>query len=651
MSKHLPPKENKHLKEQEPKRPRRIMDDSRAAAKIHPDFGLTKRNIIETALSFALYIAACFTHFEGWVKLAVFAVPFAAAVYTVLLRAIEEISFGDYFDDSVLIIVASVAAFAIMQFNVGAAIMVLYRISKLLEAFAAATRGKMYDAMNMRLPQSIRVEVGGDIEEMLPQEAETGEIFVVDPGEMVALDGVVVEGMSSLDTYALTGEEESITVSVGDKICSGCVNVSAPLRVRAEKIFADSYITRTSDALCSTQKYKSGHEKLVGRFERIYTPLLTAVALLIAVLPPIFNGEWRLWIGRGIILLILSNTAALSVLTSLGYLAAVAVAAKNGITIKGTRFVEALFRARTVVLNKTGTITEGKYTVIDVAPRSMTDYDLLCIAAVAEHNSEHPIAKSIRAASCGYDGGIQEEIKTETIPGRGISTVVHGKHIYVGNAALLEEHSIHCDVPRRAGTAIHVALNDKYCGYIVLTDKVREGAFDALEELRVLGVKETVMLTADVRSVARPVAASLNFEMVKPELMPEAKISAVEYLLATKPERTSLAYVCDKASDAEVLERADVGVALAALGCDEALDCADVLLLADNIKALPAAVRICKQATEAALQNSLLFLAERLLLIILALTGLVPILAAAIIDLVCSALMFANTYRNIIKKY
>lgn len=651
MSKHLPPKENKHLKEQEPKRPRRIQEDSYTAAKIHPDFGFTKRNIIETALALALYIGACFTHFDGWIKLAVFAVPFVAAAYTVLLRAIEEVSLGDFFDDSILILISSIAAFAIMQFNVGAAIMALYRVSKLLEAAAVNTSSKMYDAMNMRLPQSIRVEVGGNIEEMLPQEAEVGEIFAVDPGEMIALDGVVVEGMSALDTYALTGEEESIAVSVGDKICAGCVNVSAPLRVRVEEIFADSYITRTSDALNSAQKYKSEHEKLLGRFERIYTPVLTAAALLVALLPPIFNGEWRLWIGRGIILLILANTAALSVLTSLGYLGAVAVSARNGITIKGTRFVEALYRAKTVVLNKTGTITEGKYTVIDVAARGMTDYDLLCIAAVAEQNSKHPIAKAIRAASGGFNSGSREKIKTETIPGRGISSVVRGKHIYVGNAALLEEHSIHCDVPRRAGTAIHVALNDKYCGYIVLTDKVRDGAFDALEELRVLGVRETVMLTADVRSVARPVASSLNFEMVKPELMPEAKISAVEYLLATKPERTSLAYVCDKASDADVLERADVGVALAALGCDEALDCADVLLLADNIKALPTAVRICKQASEAALQNSVFFLAERLILIVLALSGLVPILPAAIIDLVCSALMFANTYRNIIKKY
>lgn len=651
MSKHLPPKEKKPIIDSDKLRLPRVITGKRVKARVHSDFGFTKRNIIETAVAIALYTAACFTHFDGWIKLAVFAVPFAAAAYTVVIRAIEEISAGEYLDDSVLIIAASVAAFAIMQFNAGAAIMVLYRVCKLLEAAAYSISDKIYDKMNMRLPDGLNVETQDGLENIFPQDAERGMIFVVEPGEMIALDGVIIEGMSAVDISMLTGGDETVTVSKGDRVRAGSINVSAPLRIRVTKLFEDCTVARMCGALNNAQKYKSKHEKIIERFERIYTPVLAATGLLAAVVPPIFNGEWRSWIGRGIILLILSNTAAISATTALSYLGAVAAAAKRGVVIKGTRFVEALYRAKTMVFNKTGTITEGKYSIIDVVPSCMTEEDLLCLAALAEQKSEHRIAKAIKDACAGFNVDAQDECKMETIPGRGVSTIVRGRHIYVGNAALLEEHSIHCSVPRRAGTAIHVALNDKYCGYIILSDKVRDGAFDALEELRVLGVRETVMLTADVRSVARPVAASLNFEMVKPELTPEGKISATEYLLATKPERTSLAYVCDMVGDAEALERADVGVSLAALSSENAIEAADVLIMADDLKLLPTAVRVCKLASEAAIENSLLFAAERILLVILALCGALPIIAAAVVDLVCTALMFINTFRNILKKY
>lgn len=651
MSKHLPPKEKKPIIDSDMRRLPRIMTGKRIKARVHSDFGFTKRNIIETTLAIVLYTAACFTHFEGWIKLAVFAVPFVAAAYTVVIRAIEEISAGEYLDDSVMIIAASIAAFAITQFNAGAAVMVLYRVCKLLEAAAYTTSDKIYDKMNMRLPDGLNVETQDGLENIFPQDAERGMVFVVEPGEMIALDGVIIEGMSAVDISMLTGGDETVTVSRGDKICAGSINVSAPLRIRVTKLFEDCTVSRMCSALNDAQKYKSKHERIVERFERIYTPVLAAAGLLAAVIPPIFNGEWRSWIGRGIILLLLSNTAAISATTALSYLGAVAAAAKNGVVIKGTRFVEALYRAKTMVFNKTGTITEGKYSIIDIVPSCMAEEDLLCLAALAEQESEHRIAKAIKDACAGFNVDAQDGCKMETIPGRGVSTIVRGRHIYVGNAALLEEHSIHCAVPRRAGTAIHIALNDKYCGYIILSDKVRDGAFDALEELRVLGVRETVMLTADVRSVARPVAASLNFEMVKPELTPEGKISATEYLLATKPERTSLAYVCDMVGDAEALERADVGVSLAALNCENAVEAADVLIMADDLKLLPAAVRVCKLASEAAIENSLLFVAERLLLVILALCGVLPIIAAAVVDLVCTALMFINTYRNILKKY
>ena len=604
MSKHLQQKE-RHLKMPEIRKPRRAAKANRLAAREHPDFGFTKRNIIETLLSAALYIGACFTHFDGWISLAVFAVPFLAAVCTVAVRAAEEAAAGDYLNESILVIAAAIAAFALGQFSAGAVVMVLYRVGKLLEAAAVNTSRKIYAEMKKRLPDSINVETEAGLEKMHPQEAGVDDIFVAAPGEMLALDGIVIEGMSSLDISMLTGETENITVAPGSRAISGCINVSAPLRIRAETIFAESTAAKICAALENVQKYKSNHEKYIERFERIYTPA-----------------------------------------------AAAAIAAKCGIVIKGTRFVEALSRAKTMVFNKTGTITEGKYTVLDVVPRDkMTDYELLCIAAAAEQQSEHPIAKAICAACGGFEREVEGEVKTENIPGRGVSSVVRGKHVYVGNAALLEEHGIHCDIPKRGGAAIHVAVDDVYCGYIIVSDRVREGAFDCLEELRVLGVQNTVMLTSDVRSIARPVAASLNFEMVKPELMPEGKVSAVEYLRATKPDRTSLAYICDRASDADVLERADVGVTLAALGSDAAFDSADVLIMADELRKLPESVRICRQAADAAWQNSAVFAGARLLLLILGVSGALSISGAAAADFIVSVLMFANSYRTIFRKY
>lgn len=631
------------------KKSRKNVPDSRITVREHPNFGFTKRNIIETALSAALFIAVCFMPFEGLLSMVVFAVPFIAAAYTVFFRAVEEISEGNFLDESILVIAASAAAFVAGQYAGGAAVMVFYRVGALMEAAAVNINGKMYAEMRKRLPENVNIETETGVECRRPESAAEDDVYRASEGEMLALDGVVIEGMSALDTSALTGTAENITVTEGSRVFSGCINAAAPIRVKADKIYADSTASRVCAALESAPRYKSSAEKNIAKFERVYTPCIAVAALLIAVLPPIFGGGWRTWIGRGAIFLALSNTAALGVTTAQAYLGAVAVAAKNGIVVKGTRFIEALSEAKTMIFNKTGTITEGKYTVIDVVPKEGTEEDLLRVAAAAEQNSKHPIARAICAA-CGFGHG-GTDVKTESIPGRGVSTTVDGRHIYVGNAALLEQQGIHCDIPKRSGAAVHVALNDKYCGYIILADKVREGAFDSIEAMRVMGVKNTVLLTADVRSVARPVASALNFEMVKAEQTPENKISAVEYLLATKPEGSSLAYVCDRASDAGALERADVGISLASLGSYAAMDSADVLIMADDIRRLPEAVRIARRGANAAKYNALAFIILRLVLIILAVSGLVSVLAAAAIDLAGMAVMFANSFRTVYKKY
>lgn len=652
MSKHYPQKETKqrHMKPDAPKRPARAAA-SPTLMHAQTDLGLEKASLIQDGAAFALFVAACILRVEGWVVLAVFAVPLLAALYGVLMRAIEQLAAGNYLDDSIPAIVAAVAVFAAGDYRGGAALMLLYRAAKLIEAFCHKLAGKMCDEMKIPMPDEVLIEnERGLLEKTELEKVAVGDIMAVAEGDILALDGVVVKGMSALDPSPLTDSSESYTVARGSRVFSGCVNIDAPLRIRVTRNFHDSFARRIADISEDAARYKSGYEKRVDKFAAVFTPLVSAAALVLAVLPPILTGEWRAWICRAGVLLALGNTAVYSAVSALGFLGGVATSARRGVVIKGTRFVEALARTKTMIFNKTGTISEGRCTIVDIEPVGLTDYDLLLTAARAEQYSPHPVARAICAACGSFERDSRESVKTESIPGRGISTLVRGDHIYVGNAALLEEHGVHCEVPRRGGAAIHVAVNSKYCGYFIVSDKVREGAFDALEELRVLGVKNTVLLTGDVRSIARPVASSLNFDMVKPELTPESKVSAVEYILATKPERSSLAVVCDHASDLEALERADVGISIASLGSQAALNSADVLIMADELSRLPIAVRMAKLTYHASMQNAAIFVLGRCLLIALAVSGVFSAFTAAVFELVLSAALFANVYRTIYNK-
>lgn len=649
MSKHYVQKEPKH-RHMKPETPKRAARPASSPTLMHgsAELGLTKWSIIHTAAAFVLFLAACIMRLEGWLVLAVFAVPLLVATYAVLMRAVEQLAAGNYLDDSIPAIIAAVAVFAAGDYRGGAAVMLLYRASKLMEALCQNLGRKMSDDMRLSLPDEVLIEnERGLLEKVEVEKVTVGDIMVVAEGDIIALDGVVVKGLSALDPSPLTDSMESYTVTRGSRVFSGCVNIDAPLRVKVIRTYDKSFAWRVCEISEEVGRYKSGYEKRVEKFAGIYTPFLSAATLLLGVLPPIFTGTWSQWIVRAGVLLALGNTAVLSAVSALCFTGCICVASSRGVIIKGTRFVEALARIKTMVFNKTGTITEGRCTVVDVEPVGMTDYDLLLTAARAEQYSSHPVARAICAACGSFERDPREKVKTEFIPGRGISAVVRGSHVYVGNAALLEEHGIHCEVPRRGGSAIHVASNGKYCGYFIISDKVREGAFDALEELRVLGVKNTVLLTGDVRSIARPIASSLNFDMVKPELIPDSKVSAVEYILATKPERSSLAVVCDHASDLEALERADVGISIASLGSQAALDSADVLIMADELSRLPRAVRMAKLAYGAAMQNAAVFVFGRALIITLVLCGAIGSFAAAIFDVLLSGALFVNVYRTI----
>lgn len=652
MGKHIQKKEKpqRHLKAPETRKPRRTAEDN-ITAREHPDFGLTKKNIAETAGSLVLFIIACALKLDGWMNLAAFALVFLTAFYTVLLRTIEEVFSKNYFDECYPVIIASVITFAIGDYSAGAAVMIFYRLAKLIEATTVRMSKKMHTDMQKELPESVNVLMeNGSTAPMPVFEVAIGDIIEVAPNEMIALDGIVVDGMSAVDISTLTDSSENYTVTRGNHVFSGTINTDDDIKVKVTRVHADSTAQRLCYMLENVQRYRAEHEKYVDKLVKWFSPAVTVLAIVIAVVPSILTGEWKVWMGRVALLLALSNTAVLPATSSMCFVGAIAALAKCGVVVKGTRFIEALARTKTMVFNKTGTITDGRYIVTDVVPTGMNDYELLITAARAEQFSFHPIARAICAACGTFERDMRDDVKCESITGRGISTFVRGKHIYVGNAALLEEKGVHCDVPRRNGAAIHVALDGKYCGYLILNERVREGVFDTMEELRVLGVRNTVLLTDDVRSIARQVASSLSFDMVKPEQTPESKVAAVEYLLATKPDRSTLAVVSDKASDTESLERADIGISVASLGAEAALESADVLIMANELHRLPIAMRTAKLAYTVALQNVALFMSVKILLMMLGVFGAISVFPAVVIDLAASALTLANAYRTVYKK-
>ena len=477
---------------------------------------------------------------------------------------------------------------------------------------------------------------------------QVGDTIIVEPNEVIPLDGEVLEDMTAVDVSPLTGRAGTRTVNAGGAAMSGCINITRTIRIRVTREFKDSTVRRLCDIAANTASVRSGQERFTARFARIYTPAAAIFALVIAVLPPLFGGEWVKWMGRALTVLVLSSPCAMAVSVPLAYSAGIRRAARSGMYAKAAQDIESFTKTDTIVFDKTGTVTEGRFTVTEVFPESMSEQELLNIAATAESCSRHPIARSLREA-----GSIRpsegEVLEIEDIPGRGVSAFINGHHVYVGNAALLEEHGINFSVPSRPGAAIHVAVDNVYAGHIMIADRIKDGAFDALEELRAQGVKSLVMLTGDVRSAAKTVAASLNFDMVKAELTLDGKITAVEYMLSKKATGACLAFVGDGVGDAPVMSHADIGIALGAVNEYPAIETADVVLMDEDIRALPEARSLCRSVTDTAGQNILLSLAAKAILVVLGIFGVINIWIAALAELCVLAAAIANAGKNDIK--
>lgn len=549
-------------------------------------------------------------------------------------------------EEDLLVLLGIIGGFCIGE-EVGAAIAaILYRLAQVFEAYAVARADAAIDLMRDKLPEKAKLLIGDKTSEVMPETVDPGQIVRVGIGETVPLDGVIVSGVTELDLSILTGNSTVHTCGVGDQVFSGSVNHGAVIDVRVTKPFSESAAASLLRDVQDAARYETTQERLSDRICAWFAPVVGVLALLLLLVPSLITDQWLPNLRRAVLFLLAASPSALMISVSLSCLGGEMSGIFNGIVSKGHDCLEILAQTRTMVFGKTGTITGGRFEITGVFPNGCSAEDLLAIAAAAESYSRHPIAQLLKLAANWTPDIAESVLQVEEIPGRGVSAFIEGRHVYVGNAYLLQEHGIRYAVPSRAGSAVHVAVENRYWGHILVSDKTREGAFDALEELRSQGVQQLVMLTGDVLSSSRPLASSLGFDLLRTELTPEAKVSAIRYLISGKGKGTSVGFVGDGINDVPMLEAADVGLAIDALHAWNEADAADILLLDRDIEKLPAAMRIARGMRLILWENVGILSAAKCLVLLLALFGSISIPAAAFLGTVSTALTMINSLRS-----
>lgn len=626
-----------------------IDEESRGAKKAKRGFAdcgsISFGGIAPVVFAAVLLAALSFLPAEGWMKCVAFLIPFVIAGFAILMDAIDKLIDRKYFEAEQITLIAAIVVFAIGFYTEAVLLLILFRVVRLLETFVSERCGAALKALPEIKPDTANVETAEGVLNVEPDYVNVGDIIQIPAGERIPLDGIIVEGVTTVDTSAISGQARPWDVAVGYKVYSGCTNVTAPIRVRVTKSFEQSTAARLVRMSEKAAQFRSSQESFIRKFISVYTPSMLALALVLAVVVPMFNAEWLEMLRRAVIVLICACPSAAVISVSLAYIKSIGAAAKLGIFVKGEDCIESMAMAETMVFDKTGTITEGRYVITDVFPVNMTERELLTTAASAEVFSRHPIAYALREAVGIRSAKDMKVTQVEEIPGRGVSAIVGDELVYVGNTALLEEHGISCELPSRSGAAIHVAVDGKYCGHILVADRIRSGAFDALESLRVQGIKKMVLLTGDVLSVARPLASKLNFDMLRAELKPEDKLSALAYLMSNKGSKSSVAFVGDGYNDRALMERVDVGIAMGALGSEAAFMSADVLVMDRDIRKLPKAIGISKLASHISLENIAAGICVNLVAAVLGAAGILSVTAAVIVCFAVSAAVLVNTLR------
>lgn len=612
------------------------------------------RIIISMILFLGLFIAehiGVLAALPGILTLFIYLAVYALIGYDIVWKALRNISHGQIFDENFLMMVATAGAFGVKEYSEAVAVMLFYQVGELFQSYAVGKSRQSIAAMMDICPQYANIEEDGNLVQVDPDDVEIGTVIVVKPGERIPLDGVVVEGTSMVDTAALTGESVPRKAQVGDDIISGCVNGSGTLKVKVTKAFEDSTVSKILELVENATSKKAKVENFITRFAKYYTPVVTIAAVILAIVPPIIlGGGFADWIQRACIFLVISCPCALVISVPMGFFGGIGAASGIGVLVKGSNYLEAVAEMDTIVFDKTGTLTKGEFKVSDVkAAGEITDAELLELAALGEGYSNHPIAESIRNAY-GKALDMDRVNNSEEIAGHGIHARIDESDIYLGNAKLMKQQGIAYEENTKIGTVVYVAKNGKFAGSIVISDAIKDGAKEAIHDMKAVGVKKCVMLTGDRKEVAEAVAKELGMDEVHAELLPGDKVSQVERLLREKQEKARLAFVGDGINDAPVLTRADIGIAMGSMGSDAAIEAADIVLMDDDVRKIASIVKISRKTLRIVKQNVVFALSVKAIVLILGALGLASMWAAVFADVGVSVLAILNSMRTLQEK-
>ena len=603
------------------------------------------RIIISLVLLIAIKVASSFSEILCDFELIAYLIPYAVIGWDVLWKAIRNISRGQVFDENFLMAIATIGAMFTGEYIEGAAVMLFYQVGELFQSCAVGrSRKSIASLMNIR-PDHANIERDGKLETVSPEEVNIGDTIVIKPGEKIPLDGVILDGSSTVDTAALTGESVPRDVLTGDDVVSGCINLSGMLKVRVTKRFGESTVAKILDLVENTGSKKAKSENFITKFARYYTPCVVAGAVLLAVLPPLITGgDWASWIHRALIFLVISCPCALVISVPLSFFGGIGGASRCGVLVKGGNYLEALAKTEIIVFDKTGTLTKGVFNVTAIHPDIISESELLEYAALAEHYSNHPISRSLKDA---YDREIDTSRISDYVEtaGRGVRAKIDNAVICAGNNKYMDEIGVKWHPCHHVGTTVHVAVNGEYAGHIVISDEVKSDAKDAISSLKKHGIKKTVMLTGDSKETAESIAASLGIDEVYSELMPADKVRNVEKLISEKSADKTLAFVGDGINDAPVLARADIGIAMGAMGSDAAIEAADIVLMDDKPSKIADAIDISKRTLRIVYQNIVFALAVKAAVLVLGALGVASMWAAVFADVGVSVIAILNAMR------
>lgn len=616
-----------------------------------------KKNLLRIIIAAVIFAAGLFIPEQEelftvmwFIRLEVFLASYFTVGWDIVWKAVRNIAHGQVLDENFLMTIASVGAMIIGEYSEGVAVMIFYQVGELFQSVAVGkSRRNISEMININ-PEYANVERDGEITEVDPEDVQIGETVVVKPGEKVPLDGVVIFGASGLNTSALTGESALREVAAGDDVISGCINTNGLLKIRVSRPYSDSTVAKILELVENSSANKAKTENFITRFARVYTPIVVVGAVLLAIVPPLLlgglgSGEvWKDWIYRALTFLVVSCPCALVISVPLSYFGGIGGASRHGIMIKGANYLEALYKAKTYVFDKTGTLTKGSFAVSEIVPKDISKKELLAYCAAAERFSNHPIADSIVKAA-EAEGEIPAAENAEELAGYGVKAVVEGRNICVGNARLMQQLGTEFDAAENTGTVVHASIDGKYAGYLIISDELKEGAADAVSELKRLGAQKTVMLTGDRKITGESVAAETGIDECFTELLPDGKVAKVEELYEHKPENSTLVYIGDGMNDAPSLARADVGIAMGGLGSDAAIEAADIVLMNDNISKLATTVKIARKTHFIVMENIIFALGVKILILLLTAFGFANMWAAVFGDVGVAVIAILNAMR------